>query len=348
QVTRVITPTRVHVDMAWRVELRATNRGRRRSSLLAISTTFSSGQRYARFALAPLAPGESAVAAFRLPTDRRGVFMLGPLLVERADIFGLVSRRTEAAPATKLTVYPRVDDVSAPDGVGVTDPLADLHGPRRVGATGGDFFALTEYEQGDDLRRVHWPSVARTGRLMIRQEEAPWRGRTTVVLDLRAEVHTPESFEDVLSAAASVLLAGGVRSGLVRLVTTGPFDSGFGAGRVFLDHLLDVLALAEPQEDAAKGSFAALGSVKRRTSASSAAREGPCVITTSRGVRELGPFMSRDSHAVGVVFAIEGDRVAGAARRRGGVVTIPVNTRGFGAAWWAMTAPSRRKATVSR
>jgi hypothetical protein len=108
------------------------------------------------------------------------------------------------------------------------------------------------------------------------------------------------------------------------------------------------LALAEPQEGAAKGSFAALGSVKRRTSASSAAREGPCVITTSRGVRELGPFMSRDSHAVGVVFAIEGDRVAGAARRRGGVVTIPVNTRGFGAAWSAMTAPSRRKATVSR
>jgi hypothetical protein len=181
--------------------------------------------------------------------------------------------------------------------------------------------------------------------LMIRQEEAPWRGRTTVVADLRADVHTEDSFEDVLSAAASVLLAGGVRNGLVRLVTTGPFDSGFGAGRVFLDHLLEVLALAAPQQDAGRGAFAALGTVSRRSSAAGAAREGPCVITTSKGARELGPFMSRDSHAVGVVFTIGDDRV-GRAARRGRVISVPVNSRGFGAAWWAMTAPARRKAVA--
>ena len=349
QVTRTITPSRVHVDSAWRVEMQANNRGTRRSPVLAISTTFSAGQRYARFALAPLVPRATANAAFRLPTDRRGVFTLGPLLVERSDLFGLVTKRVEAAPSTKLTVFPRVDDVSSPDGVGVTDPLAEIHGPRRVGASGGDFYALVEYEQGDDLRRVHWPSVARTGRLMIRQEETPWRGRTTVVLDLREEMHTPDSFEDALSAAASVLLAGGVRNGLVRLVTTGPFDSGFGAGRVFLDHLLEVLALAQPQADMGTGSFAALGTVSRRGQRSSdAAREGPCVITTSRGARELGPFMRRDSHAIGVVFTIDNERVAGGLRRGGGVVTVPVGSRGFAAAWQLVTSPRRRTRVTAR
>ncbi|MEY2473023.1 MAG: hypothetical protein QOK28_2352 [Actinomycetota bacterium] len=347
-VTRTITPARVHVDSAWRVEMHAVNRGTRRSPVLAISTTFSAGQRYARFALAPLAPRAEATAAFRLPTDRRGVFTLGPLLVERSDIFGLVTKRVEAAPATKLTVYPRVDDVGAPDGVGVTDPLAEVHGPRRVGASGGDFYALVEYEQGDDLRRVHWPSVARTGQLMIRQEETPWRGRTTVVLDMRADMHTADSFEDALSAAASVLLAGGVRNGLVRLVTTGPFDSGFGAGRVFLDHLLEVLALAQPQDDMGSGAFAALGTVSRRGQRSAdAAREGPCVITTSRGARELGPFMSRDSHAIGVVFTIDDERVAGGLRRGGGVVAVPVGSRGFAAAWQMAAAPRRRRSKVT-
>ena len=65
-------------------------------------------------------------------------------------------------------------------------------------------------------------------------------------------------------------------------MTTGPFDSGFGAGRVFLDHLLEVLALAQPQQDTGTGSFAALGTVSRRGQHSAdAAREGPCVITTS-------------------------------------------------------------------
>jgi uncharacterized protein (DUF58 family) len=349
RVTRVITPTRVHVDNAWRVELNAVNTAKtRRSPVLSISTTFSAGQRYARFVLAPLVPGATSSAAFRLPTDKRGVFTLGPLLVERSDLFGLVTKKVEAAPATKLTVYPRVDDVNSPQGVGVTDPLAEVHGPRRVGASGGDFYALTEYEQGDDLRRVHWPSVARTGRLMIRQEETPWRGRTTVVLDLRAEMHTEESFEDALSAAASVLLAGGVRNGLVRLVTTGPFDSGYGAGRVFLDHLLEVLALAQPQPELGPGAFAVLGTVSKRGQRSAEAREGPCVITTSRGARELGPFMARDSHAVGVVFTIEGDRAGGAARRGGGVIAIPVGSRGFAPAWQMTTAPRRRSKVKAR
>jgi len=346
-VTRTITPTRVHVGSPWRVSISATNRGTRRSPLLAISTTFSSGQRYARFALAPLGRGEKADAAFRLPSERRGVFMLGPLVVERSDIFGLVARRSEAAPAAKLTVFPRVDPVDSLEGVGIADPIAEATGPRRVGASGGDFFALAEYAEGDDLRRVHWPSVARTGRMMIRHDETPWRGRTTVVVDLRAAVHDADSFEDALSAAASVLVAGGSRSGLVRLVTTGPFDSGFGAGRVHLDHLLEILALADPREEGGKGGLAALGRAGRRTSAALAAREGPCVITTSRGARELGPFLSRDPQAVGVIFTFGTERMP-ASTRRTQVVGVAVNSRAFGTAWAARRSPgARRKKSVA-
>lgn len=344
-ITRTITPSRVHVGSPWRVQIRAVNRGTKPSPLLAVHTTFSLGQRYARFALAPLEPGTAAEAAFRLPTERRGVFTLGPLILERADIFGLVARRTEVAPGTQLTVYPRVDAITSLDGVGIADPLAEVHGPRRVGATGGDFFALVEYEQGDDLRRVHWPSVARTGRLMIRHEETPWRGRTTVVLDMRASAHNEESFEDALSAAASVLVAGGVRNGLVRLVTTGRYDSGFGAGRVHLDHLLEVLAQAEPQTDATPGGLAALSRTRGRATAASAAREGPCVITTSKAAKELSPFLARDPHAVGVVFDMS--REASSRRtRRAQVVTVPVGSRRFAAEWLTRPTSGARKRVV--
>ena len=31
---------------------------------------------------------------------------------------------------------------------------------------------MRQYQEGDDLRRIHWPSVARTGELMIRQDES--------------------------------------------------------------------------------------------------------------------------------------------------------------------------------
>lgn len=61
---------------------------------------------------------------------------------------------------------------------------------------------------GDDLRRVHWKSTARTGELMVRREEQPWESRATVVLDTRAAGHRGDgptaSFEWAVSAAASI------------------------------------------------------------------------------------------------------------------------------------------------
>ena len=53
-----------------------------------------------------------------------------------------------------------------------------------VSDLGDEFVTLRDYEVGDDLRRVHWRSTARTGELMIRQDEARWRSRAAVVLDV--------------------------------------------------------------------------------------------------------------------------------------------------------------------
>ena len=69
---------------------------------------------------------------------------------------------------------------------------------------GDEFLTLREYELGDDLRRVHWRSTARTGELMIRQDEARWRSRAAVVLDVQPGGHDAESFEVAVEAAASV------------------------------------------------------------------------------------------------------------------------------------------------
>ena len=38
---------------------------------------------------------------------------------------------------------------------------------------GDDDTATRTYRHGDDLRRVHWKSTARTGQLMVRREEQP-------------------------------------------------------------------------------------------------------------------------------------------------------------------------------
>jgi uncharacterized protein (DUF58 family) len=89
-----------------------------------------------------------------------------------------------------------------------------------VGSHGADDASTREYRMGDDLRKIHWRSSARTGALMVRQEERPSQGQVTLALDLRAAAHLRaaadtdeddsederqrDSMEWAISAAASI------------------------------------------------------------------------------------------------------------------------------------------------
>jgi uncharacterized protein (DUF58 family) len=113
-----------------------------------------------------------------------------------------------------------------------------------IGRLGDEFYGLREYRVGDDLRRVHWASTARTDQLMIRQPENLLQGRLTVAVDLRAEVHDAATLEGTLSAAASVAMAGIRNRVHVRVVSTSGVDSGFGASAPHGAAILDLLAAA--------------------------------------------------------------------------------------------------------
>lgn len=56
------------------------------------------------------------------------------------------------------------------------------------------------------MRRVHWPSSAKTDELMIRQLETPWQSRALVLLDVRTSVYeSAQAFETAVTGAASVV-----------------------------------------------------------------------------------------------------------------------------------------------
>jgi uncharacterized protein (DUF58 family) len=101
-----------------------------------------------------------------------------------------------------------------------SDEMGDSAGSHSVGTHGADDQSTREYRIGDDLRKIHWRSSARTGALMVRQEERPWRGQSTVLLDVRSIAHAEapitgagampqdprvsSSFEWAVSAVASI------------------------------------------------------------------------------------------------------------------------------------------------
>ena len=106
----------------------------------------------------------------------------------------------------ELVVAPEVELLgSGPDSpFGMTSGLALA---KHLLRTGDEFYTMRSYVEGDHPRRLPWPSVARSGELMIRQDESTRRSTAILFIDTRdsavGQTHTP-SFEKVISCGASL------------------------------------------------------------------------------------------------------------------------------------------------
>ena len=173
------------------------------------------------FEVARLKSKESATATYRVTCRPRGVYRVGPTMARVSDPLGLAETSELTGPADRIVVYPAVEELSGFPIVRGQDPAMQASRPEHAQRGGEDFYTLREYQQGDDLRRVHWPSSARTDELMIRQLETPWQSRALVLLDVRSTSYeSQDAFEKAVSGAATVV---------THLVASG-FDADLWAG----------------------------------------------------------------------------------------------------------------------
>ena len=145
-------------------------------------------------------------ARYELPTDRRGVFALGPMEMVRRDPFGFFRRSKALGGSVSLRVQPRIFEITTfPEAVGRgVDGATSETAP-----VGGDVFhAVRPYEFGDDHRLVHWRTTARIGELMVRQHRDTNRPDLMIFLDDRASSYGhPDDFERAVEIAASIVVA---------------------------------------------------------------------------------------------------------------------------------------------
>ena len=134
------------------------------------------------------------------------MYQVGPAEATAADPLGLAELPASDGLIDRLVVYPRVEELSGFPVVRGQDPAMNASRPEHSQRGGEDFYTLREYQRGDDLRRVHWPSSAKTEELMIRQLETPWQSRALILLDVRPSVYeSADAFETAVSGAASVV-----------------------------------------------------------------------------------------------------------------------------------------------
>ncbi|MFP8963746.1 DUF58 domain-containing protein [Streptomyces nanhaiensis] len=254
--SRRLSPVRVPAREEARVHLRLDNVSRLPTSLLMLQdqVPYVLGPR-PRFVLDRMEPGGRREVSYRVRSDLRGRYPIGPLQLRLTDPFGMVELTRAFSSHDTLTVVPRTEELPP---VRLTGEAAGLgEGRHRSLAMAGDDDVIPRgYRHGDDLRRVHWRSTARHGELMVRREEQPQRPRCTVLLDTRRTAWAgsgPESaFEWAVSGAASVAVHLLERGYAVRLLTDAgtpvPGPDGGGTDTAAADTaglIMDTLAVVE-------------------------------------------------------------------------------------------------------
>ena len=142
--------------------------------------------------------------------------------------------------------------------------------------SGFELHSVRDHIEGESLRKVHWPSTARRGSLMVKELEDAPRDEVAVLLDGDAAAGTAASFDVAVRAAGSVLRAHARRGRRCALVVNSAArDVQTVATESDWHRALEVLAAAE--RDAATPAFALL-----QADGGVAARSLELIVVTSR------------------------------------------------------------------
>lgn len=244
---RVLQPARVPVGTPAQVHLRLQNAARLPSSALLVEDRlpYTLGSR-PRFILRRIEPSGHRRVAYRIRSEHRGRFEIGPLTLRSADPLGLFELSRSFSARHTLTVVPRVQRLPAGRLGALWAGRGEGHAAYAA-AAGEEDIGVREYRHGDDLRRIHWRATAHHGELMVRREERTWHSQCTVLLDSRTSAHRGSgpaaSYEWAVSAAASTAVH------LLNLGYQVRLSTGTGTGLIPAenqDTVLDALAVVKP------------------------------------------------------------------------------------------------------
>jgi uncharacterized protein (DUF58 family) len=196
-------------------------------------------------------PGRRLAGRYVVSAVPRGRYRFEETRIVLEDPFGLAAAELALQNTGALLVYPRLVEL----GELFTETGSQRLEGRRLllrRPTGFDLHSVREWEEGESLRMVHWPSTAHRGALMVKELEDAPRDEIAVLLDAAEGLDAGEapdsSFEAQVRAAGSILWAHARRGRRAVLVVNGRSveSHGLGVEDADLRVALEVLAGVEP------------------------------------------------------------------------------------------------------
>ncbi len=148
--------------------------------------------------------GATGCRTYGLEPEKRGVYTLGPVRIETTDPLGLFTFGASLPVITEIVVHPEpIPARDAAIGGEGTYGVRERDGKTRRG-DGMDFHGVREYREGDALRRIHWPTSARTGKLAVVEFERAYQQDIVIGLDLAKGTEVGQGRETTLEYAVKV------------------------------------------------------------------------------------------------------------------------------------------------
>jgi uncharacterized protein (DUF58 family) len=122
---------------------------------------------------------------FPMRCPQRGAFLFGPTYVRSGDLFGFFHREMKFEQLDYLLVYPRLVPLEKL-GIPSRQIFGDIRLKRHLFQDPVLTAGVRDYVSGDSLKRIHWKSSARLGRLQTKVYEPT----TTVDISLFLDVRT--------------------------------------------------------------------------------------------------------------------------------------------------------------
>ena len=156
--------------------------------------------------------------------QRRGRFRLGPIVLRSGDPFGLFATVARVPADVLVLVYPRVLPLPYWQLPGSFLEGNVLTGQRSLQST-SMVMGIRDYQPGDAVNRIHWPSSVRHRGLFVKEFELDKTADLWIYLDLERRWHRGEgersTEERAVTVAASVVAKALHEHRNVGLITTG-------------------------------------------------------------------------------------------------------------------------------
>ena len=161
-----------------------------------------------RVPVAVLGADHALTHRYTLRPSLRGVYKVGPLFAEWTDPLGLARYDQMLLDADEVLVHPNTEPIFDRPLTRMWEDPPIRPPVSKPWPQGFEFYGMRDYVPGDDLRRVVWRAVARTGRMLVRESEQGITDKVVVLIDTDGARHSPgtpsETFELAVRVAASV------------------------------------------------------------------------------------------------------------------------------------------------